>query len=124
MNRRFEDASRERLELKAGIGTLGWRSGIALERTILKIFRRALELQGIDVNHVEKVGIRDEQGDLFRPGTKVEFDLYIHNDEHFLFEIKYHVTKQDIDLFIAKNGLLRSEEGSQYEEGRYRSRDR
>jgi len=102
MDRRFEEAKQERLVIQAGLGALGWRSGIALERTILNVFRRVLELRGIDVDKVEKVGIRDELGEFYSPGAKVEYDLYVHNGEHILFEIKYHVKAADIENFLRK----------------------
>ena len=105
------ELEREHMKLKAAIGSLERRSGIALERTILSLFRQALKHRGIDVEKVEKIGIRDEHGELFRAGAKVEYDLYIHNGGHILFEIKYHVTEQEIDVFIAKAKFFEQQKG-------------
>ncbi|MFQ6126959.1 MAG: DUF3782 domain-containing protein [Candidatus Heimdallarchaeota archaeon] len=118
MNRRFEaweryfESIERRLDIiDAGLGALGHRSGIALERTILNVFRRALELRGIDVDKVEKMGIRDDRGDLYHPGAKIEYDLYVHDEEHILFEIKYRITEQDLENFLVKTKFFEQKKG-------------
>ncbi|MFQ6127033.1 MAG: DUF3782 domain-containing protein, partial [Candidatus Heimdallarchaeota archaeon] len=118
MDRRFELTERHfesierRLDIvDAGLGTLGYRSGIALERTLLNVFRRALELRGIEVEKVEKIGLRDERGEFYSPGAKVEYDLYVHDGDHLLFEIKYHVTEEDLENFLLKAKFFEQKRG-------------
>jgi len=75
MDRRFEEVYRrfdyvdQRIwRVEAGVGALGARSGLRLERTILRIFREVLKARGVDVSAVEKLVLRDDEGIVFGKG--------------------------------------------------------
>ncbi|MEW5767630.1 MAG: hypothetical protein AB1797_08405 [bacterium] len=90
-------------EVKAAVGSLGRRSGINLEETILSIFEKQLEWRNIDARNVRGLTIMDEEGKVFGvPNVPIQVDMYISNGTHFLFEIKYAFDPEDIYLFIKK----------------------
>ncbi|MHA1603225.1 MAG: DUF3782 domain-containing protein, partial [Candidatus Freyarchaeota archaeon] len=66
--RRFDYVDQRIWRVEAGVGALGARSGLRLERTILRIFREVLKARGVDVSAVEKLVLRDDEGIVFGKG--------------------------------------------------------
>ncbi|MHA1650204.1 MAG: DUF3782 domain-containing protein [Candidatus Helarchaeota archaeon] len=93
MNRNF-------LILKVAIDSLGRRSGIQLEKTILKLLEKSLRHQDIDINKVQWIELIDEKGEVFPPNYRTDVDVLIRDGLHFLMEIKYKADNRDVFHFL------------------------
>ena len=67
-NKRWEDMNKilqamllELTELKTGFGTIGRRTGVQFEQMILKLCYELLVENGIEVEKIEKLGIRNSE---------------------------------------------------------------
>jgi len=63
------------------------RGGHYIEKTIMELYKEALEIHGIDPSKVKHGYIEDKLGVVSR-GRKYEVDFYETNDHIYLFEIK------------------------------------
>ncbi len=88
------------LTLKVSIDSLGQRSGIRLERTILKLLQKTLENRNIDINKIEWIELIDETGEVFSKNYRTDVDVLIKNGFHFLMEVKYKADSRDIFHFL------------------------
>lgn len=123
-NRRFDEVSRrleghERVleelvrsvgELKVAMGSLGGRwGGRDLERTVLELYRHALEERGgIEPGRVERFVYTDVDGRYYRPGgARLEIDVYIHNDKTYLIEVRSHAGGlEDVEWLFDKARII------------------
>jgi len=113
VNKRLEDHERilEELvksvgELKVATGSLGRRWGRDLERAVLEIYRHALEERGIEPGKVEKFTYIDVDGRYYRPGAKLEMDVYIHDNKTYLIEVKSHAELEDVEWLFEKARII------------------
>ncbi|MHA1448984.1 MAG: DUF3782 domain-containing protein [Candidatus Hodarchaeales archaeon] len=113
MNKRFEAVDKrfvfvinELKEVKVALGSLGGRSGINLEKTILEILREVLVKRNIDVSRIESRKIKDWDGEIFQRGTPVQLDVLGEDGDRVFIEIKFHVTTEDVMLFDKKSEFL------------------
>jgi len=80
--------------LQHEVGTYTSRSGLKLEKAVRELYKKALELHGIDPSRVQHGEIVDEKGVIGRKGSKYEVDFYeVADNEVYVFEVK---TKGDI----------------------------
>jgi hypothetical protein len=93
-------------ELKVAMGSLGRRWGVDLEKTILKIYKDALESRGIEPGKVEKFIYTDVDGKYYRPGARLEIDVYIHDDKVYLIEVKSHAELDDVEWLFDKAAIV------------------
>ena len=104
IDRRFEELigamNRGFLTLKVAIDSLGSRSGIRLEKTILKLLQKTLEQRGIDINTIEWIELIDDEGEVFTKNYRTDVDVLIKNGFHFLMEVKYKADNRDIYHFL------------------------
>ena len=111
MNKRFEAVDRRFEEMfeamnrgfminKVAIDSLGQKSGIRLEKTILKLMQKILEKRDIDINKIEWIELFDEKGEVFSKNYRTDVDILIKNGLHFLMEVKYKADNRDIYHFI------------------------
>ncbi|MHA1261636.1 MAG: DUF3782 domain-containing protein [Candidatus Freyarchaeota archaeon] len=100
--RRFDYVDQRIWRVEAGVGALGARSGLRLERTILRIFREVLKARGVDVSAVEKLVLRDDEGIVFGKGFTTDIDIYVHDSERIAIEVKYSADQHDIFTFLNK----------------------
>jgi hypothetical protein len=113
-SRRIEDLtkavyehSKAIAELKISIGSLGRRIGLDLEKTILNLYRDQLLGLGIrDVNEIERFVYKDKEGKYLRKGAKIEVDIYAHDKEVYLIEVKSLVEEEDVDFFDKKCEII------------------
>jgi hypothetical protein len=104
--KRLEELARAVGELKVAVGSLGRRWGRDLERTVLELYRHALEERGVEPGKVEKFVYTDVDGRFYRRGAKVEVDVYIHNGGMYLVEVKSHAELDDVEWFYEKAGIV------------------
>ncbi|MHA1131626.1 MAG: DUF3782 domain-containing protein, partial [Candidatus Helarchaeota archaeon] len=107
MNQRFEESDKRfekvlegQLLLKVAIGSLGRRSGIRLEKTILKLLQTALNKRDIDINKIQWIELFDEVGAVFTKNYRTDVDVLIRDGLHFLMEIKYQADNRDVYHFL------------------------
>jgi hypothetical protein len=93
-------------ELKVAVGSLGRRWGRDLERTVLELYRHALEERGVEPGRVERFAYTDVDGRYYRPGARVEVDVYVHNDRVYLIEVKSRAELDDVEWFYTKAGIV------------------
>jgi len=104
--RRLEELTRAVGELKVAVGSLGRRWGRDLERTVLELYRHALEERGIEPGRVEKFVYTDVDGRFYRSGARIEVDVYIHDGKMYLVEVKSHAELEDVEWFYEKAGIV------------------
>jgi len=104
--RRLEELTRAVGELKVAVGSLGRRWGRDLERTVLELYRHALEERGIEPGRVEKFIYTDVDGRFYRRGARIEVDVYVHDEKVYLVEVKSHAELEDVEWFYDKAGIV------------------
>jgi hypothetical protein len=104
MDKRFEEnieaMNRGFLTLKASLDSFGQKSGIRLEKTILKLLQKTLENRDIDINKIEWIELIDDTGEVFSKNYRTDIDVIIKNGSTFLMEIKYKADSRDIFHFL------------------------
>ncbi|MEM2312684.1 MAG: DUF3782 domain-containing protein [Candidatus Nezhaarchaeales archaeon] len=98
---------REVLSLKVAVGSLGRRWGLDLEKTVLEIYRYALEERGIEPGRVEKFTYVDVDGRYYRKGARLELDVYVHDEKIYFIEVKSHGEVEDVEWFKEKSGIVK-----------------
>lgn len=104
--KRLEELARAVGELKVAVGSLGRRWGRDLERTVLELYRHALEERGVEPGRVEKFVYTDVDGRFYRRGARVEVDVYIHDGGMYLVEVRSHAELDDVEWFYEKAGIV------------------
>ncbi|AET34064.1 PD-(D/E)XK nuclease family protein [Pyrobaculum ferrireducens] len=104
--RRLDELTKAVAELKVAMGSLGRRWGRDLERTVLEIYRDALEKRGVEPGRVEKFVYTDVDGRYLKPGARIEVDVYIHDGRTYLLEVKSHAELEDVEWFAQKAGAV------------------
>jgi hypothetical protein len=103
--RRLEELTRVVGELKITIGSIGRRWGRDLEKTIIELYRHILEERGIIPEKIEKFTYEDIDGKYYVKGSKIEFDIYVHDEKVYLIEVKSHVDVEDVE-WLYKRGEI------------------
>ncbi len=103
--RRLEELTRVVGELKVAVGSLGRRWGRDLERTVLELYRHALEERGVEPGKVERLVYTDVDGRFYRRGARIEVDVYIHDEKVYLVEVKSYAELEDVEWFYEKAGI-------------------
>jgi len=90
-------------ELKVAVGSIGRRMGLDLERAIFSVYKDVLLGLGVrDVDRIERFTYEDSEGRFFARGAKVEVDVYAHDEEAYLIEVKSLLEEEDVDWFSQK----------------------
>jgi hypothetical protein len=104
--RRLEELTRAVGELKVAMGSLGRRWGRDLERTVLELYRHALEERGVEPGKVERFVYTDVDGRFYRRGARIEVDVYIHDEKMYLVEVKSHAELDHVEWFYDKTQIV------------------
>ncbi len=91
--------------LKRSVGALGRRLGMRFESLIREIYRDLLEEHGIKPLHVQKLQYVDVDGRYIARGAVIEVDVYIHDDEVWLLEVKAYAEPDDVVWFYEKTRI-------------------
>jgi hypothetical protein len=103
--KRLEELTRVVGELKITIGSIGRRWGRDLEKTIIELYRHILEERGIIPEKIEKFTYEDIDGKYYVKGSKIEFDIYVHDEKVYLIEVKSHVDVEDVELLYKRGEI-------------------
>jgi len=93
-------------ELKVTVGSLGRRWGRDLERTVLELYRHALEEKGVEAGKVKKFVYTDIDGRFYRRGARIEVNVYIHDEKMYLIEVKSHAELENVEWFYDKARIV------------------
>jgi hypothetical protein len=118
VDRRFEaiieelrSHGRQLRELNIHLSALGGRVGHGLEDMVKAVVE---EFAGHTFPVAEHLVLRDETGEVFGvAGAEVEFDLYAHNGEAYLVEVKSHLKTSDVLSFHQKAEFARKKLGQE-----------
>ena len=105
-SKRLEELTRAVGELKVAVGSLGRRWGRDLERTVLELYRHALEERGVEPGKVERFVYTDVDGRFYRRGARIEVDVYIHDEKMYLVEVKSHAELDHVEWFYDKTQIV------------------
>jgi len=116
VDRRFEavieelrNHSRQLRDVNIHLSALGGRVGYGLEDMVKAVVE---EIAGHTFPVAERLLLRDETGEVFGvAGAEVEFDLYVHNGEAYLVEVKSHLKPSDVLSFHQKVQFARQKLG-------------
>jgi len=96
-SKRIEELAREVGKQGVVLGSIGRRWGRDLEKTVLELYRRVLEERGVIPEKIERFTYVDVDGKYYVKGSKIEFDIYLHNARVYLVEIKSHADVEDVE---------------------------
>ncbi len=116
MNREFDEARKERLQIDAKIETLGGRSGVNLENTILYLLQDKLIQENIQESEIKKEYLIDREGKIFWKNYNSDIDVLIKDGKTILIEIKYHADNRD-GYHLLKNAELYKHQFNQEYDG-------
>ena len=105
-SKRLEELTRAVGELKVAMGSLGRRWGRDLERTVLELYRHALEERGVEPGKVDRFVYTDIDGRFYRRGARIEVDVYIHDEKMYLVEVKSHAELDHVEWFYDKTQIV------------------
>ena len=95
--KRIEELARKVGEQSAVLGSIGRRWGRNLEKMVIELYRHVLEEKGIIPEKIERFTYIDTDGRYYVKGSRIEFDIYIHNDKVYLVEVKSHADIEDVE---------------------------
>ena len=96
-SKRIEELVREVGKQGVVLGSIGRRWGRDLEKTVLELYRSVLEERGIIPEKIERFAYVDVDGRYYVKGSKIEFDIYMHNESIYLVEVKSHADVEDVE---------------------------
>ena len=96
-SRRVEELVREVGKQGVVLGSIGRRWGRDLEKTVLELYRHVLEERGVIPEKIERFAYVDSDGRYYVKGSKIEFDIYAHNNRVYLVEVKSHADVEDVE---------------------------
>ena len=100
---RIERLEKSVAELKISVGSLGRRIGLDLEKAVFSVYKDLLIGLGIkDVDRIERFVYVDSNGRYLEKGAKIEVDIYIHNGEVYLVEVKNLAEEEGVEWFNKK----------------------
>jgi hypothetical protein len=103
--KRLEELTRVIGELKTAIGSIGRRWGRDLEKTIIELYRHILAERGVIPEKIERFVYEDRDGRYYVKGSKIEFDIYAHDEKVYLIEVKSHADVEDVE-WLYKRGEI------------------
>jgi hypothetical protein len=110
-NKRSEEAKEERKDLKDWVwkvvGGLQGRAGRNLEDVIAGTLRVALKRRDVKPENLKlRQKIVDNKGFVGPKGREYEIDIWVHNSESMVFEIKSYAEEEDVTRFNDKAELV------------------
>uniref|UniRef100_A0A7J2U7F1 DUF3782 domain-containing protein n=1 Tax=Ignisphaera aggregans TaxID=334771 RepID=A0A7J2U7F1_9CREN len=96
-SKRLEELAKEVARQGVVLGSIGRRWGRDLEKMVLELYRHVLEERGVIPEKIERFTYVDVDGRYYVKGSKIEFDIYAHNDKVYLVEVKSHADVEDVE---------------------------
>jgi len=83
---KFERAVRE-LEIVVN-ALAGWRRSRDLRKAVIALYKDVLVERGIIPEKIERFVYEDRDGRYYVKGSKIEFDIYAHDEKVYLIEVR------------------------------------
>ncbi|MBD3342350.1 MAG: hypothetical protein GF353_24835 [Candidatus Lokiarchaeota archaeon] len=115
MNRGFEQARKERFQIDAKLESLGRRSGVSLENTILYLLQDKLIQENIQESEINKEYLIDREGKIFWENYSTDIDVLIKDGKTILIEIKYSADNRDGFHLLKKAELYKHQFNREYD---------
>ena len=96
-SKRLEELTKEVAHQGVVLGSIGRRWGKDLEKMVLELYRSVLEEKGVIPEKIERFTYVDVDGRYYVKGSKIEFDIYLHNNRVYLVEVKSHADVEDVE---------------------------
>ena len=96
-SKRLEELAKEVARQGVVLGSIGRRWGKDLEKMVLELYRHVLEERGMIPEKIERFTYVDSDGRYYVKDSKIEFDIYMHNERIYLVEIKSHADVEDVE---------------------------
>ncbi|MEM0121347.1 MAG: hypothetical protein QW688_07920, partial [Thermoprotei archaeon] len=87
------------------VGSFTGRTGVYMERTMLKLYSEALKLHGIDASKVRSTKIVDQAG-VYHKGKEFQVDIIEDNGITYLFEIKNYGDDSVLEQALIRRKVL------------------
>jgi hypothetical protein len=101
-SKKIEELTRAISEFKITLGSIGRRWGRDLEETVIRLYRHVLEERGVIPEKIERFVYEDKEGRYYVKGSRIEFDMYVHDDRVYLIEVKSHADRNDVEWFYKR----------------------
>ena len=105
MNKGFEIARKDRMQIDAKIDSIGRRSGLNLENTVLYLLQDKLIQENIKGSEIKKEFLFDKKGIVFWENYNSDIDVLIQDSKIILIEVKYYADNRD-GYHLLKNAEL------------------
>jgi len=96
-SRRLEELAKEVASQGIVLGSIGRRWGKDLEKVVLDLYRYVLEERGVIPENIERFIYVDSDGRYYVKGSRIEFDVYLHNNKVYLVEVKSRAEIDDVE---------------------------
>jgi hypothetical protein len=116
INRGFEEARKDREELRTYITTISSRAGIELEKTILNLLNDKLIKENIPSSQIKHISLQDTEGKVYYEDYSTDIDLLVQDSKTILIEVKFHADNRDIFDFTKKAELYKIQFQKEYDE--------
>jgi hypothetical protein len=116
INRGFEEARKDREELRTYITTVSSRAGIELEKTILNLLNDKLIKENIPSSQIKHISLQDTEGKVYYEDYSTDIDLLVQDSKTILIEVKFHADNRDIFDFTKKAELYKIQFQKEYDE--------
>ena len=98
-----EDFNKLSMRVEVTIGSMGRRWGFDLEKTVLEIFREALEKKGIEPGKVEKLRFVDKDGSITGvKGRRIDVDVLVKDEKLYIIEVKSRAELDHVEMLPIK----------------------
>lgn len=105
INKEFSEVKNEIKKIQVAVGSIGDRSGKALEDTIIELLSDKIIQENIQASKIHKKYLKDEEGVIFTKNYTTDIDVLIENDKIILIDIKYHTDNRKIFNFLKRAEL-------------------
>jgi len=100
IDERFDSVQRGQREVRLEVSALGGRVGYGLEEIIRQTVE---EFSGQTFKKIERLLLRDAEGELYGMPADVEYNLYLEDTVSYVVEVKSHIKLGDVLDFHRKS---------------------
>ncbi len=111
----FEEARKDRMELRAFLSTVSSSRGIQLEKAVLELLKDKLIQEAIPVRAIKKEYLYDKEGKFFYENYSTDIDVVIQDGKTVLIEVKSGADNRDVNDLLKKAALFKVQFNKNYD---------
>jgi hypothetical protein len=115
MNRGFEEARKDRQELRVSLSSISSRSGVKLEELILNMLSDKLVQENIQKSKISHKDLIDQEGKVYYENYTTDVDILVQNGKTLLMEVKSTADNRDVYDLIQKGKLYELQTGEKFD---------